>query len=377
MNSYAEVFPPGDFLKEELEARDWSQTEFAEIVGRPVRLINEIIAGKRSITPETAIQFAASLGTSAEFWMNLESQYQLSKVRENNDAIQRKAKLYERFPVREMVKRGWIDTSDDIGLLEHQFAKFYCLALPDDEPCLAHAARKTSYERVSNLQWAWLFRVKKIAESYVAPKYNRDSLLKALPHLRSLVVAPEELRHVASILIECGVRFVVVEALPGSKIDGACLWLSESQPVIAMSIRLDRIDNFWFVLRHEIEHLLQEHGKDLRVMVDEDISESEDPSLLAEEKAANEAAAQFAVSDAELHGYMLRANPYYFAEDRVLGFAGRLKVHPGIVVGRLQKRLEKAGHTNPYKFLRGHLVKVRHIVANTAPTDGWGSTYPV
>jgi HTH-type transcriptional regulator/antitoxin HigA len=81
MSTFAEVFPPGEFLREELEARNWSQTELAEIIGRPVRLINEIIAGKKAITPETAIQLGESLGTGPEVWMNLESQYQLSKVR--------------------------------------------------------------------------------------------------------------------------------------------------------------------------------------------------------------------------------------------------------------------------------------------------------
>lgn len=372
--SYAETFPPGEFLKDELEARNWSQTEFAEIVGRPVRLINEIIAGKRAITPETAIQFSASLGTSAEFWMNLESQYQLSKVRQIESPIQRKAKLHERFPVREMIKRGWIDKTDDISALENQFIKFYDLSELNDDPSLAHAAKKASYENVSPLQWAWLYRVKKMAESFVTPKYSRDKLVNSLERLKSLLSAPEEIRHVPRVLNDCGVRIVFVEAMPSSKIDGACLWLSENQPVIAMSIRLDRIDNFWFVLRHEIEHLLQEHGKDSRLMVDEDICED---SLLEEEKLANEASTQFAVTDSELHNYMLRVNPYFFAEERVLGFAGRLKVHPGIVVGRLQRTLDKEGHPNPYRFLRAYLVKVRHIIANTAPTDGWGSNYPV
>ena len=50
----AEVFPPGEFLRGELEARGWTQTEFAEIISRPTRLVNEIIAGKRGITPDTA-----------------------------------------------------------------------------------------------------------------------------------------------------------------------------------------------------------------------------------------------------------------------------------------------------------------------------------
>ena len=59
---------------------------------------------------------------------------------------------------------------------------------------------------------------------------------------------------------------MVVEALPGSKIDGACFWLDPTTPVIAMSLRFDRIDNFWFVLRHELEHVLQRHGQSAPVL---------------------------------------------------------------------------------------------------------------
>lgn len=378
MSNFAEVFPPGEFLKEELEARNWSQTEFAEIIGRPVRLINEIIAGKKSVTPETASQIAASLGTSAELWMNLESTYQLSRVRKDDSAIQRKGRLHSRFPVREMIKRGWIEGSADIATLERSVSRFFCLNSLDDSPRLAHAAKKTSYENVSMLQWTWLYRVKQIAESFVVRKYKRDALIASLPKLKALQSAPEELRNVAKILGDAGVRFVLVETLPSSKIDGACMWLKDDQPVIALSARLDRIDNFWFVLRHEIEHLLQHHGKDAELMIDEDLSGLDsDSASQVEETVANHAAADFAVSDAELLGYMTRVNPYFFSEERVLGFAGRLGVHPGIVVGRLQKRLEKSGNTAPYKFLRNYLVRVRHIVVASSPFDGWGTTFPV
>lgn len=377
MNSSAEIFPPGEFLKDELEARNWSQVEFAEIIGRPVRLINEIIAGKKSITPETATQFAASLGTSAELWLNLESQLQLSKVRGDEQAIQRKAKLHERFPVRDMIRRGWIDKTKDMDALEDQFKNFYRLDSIDDEPRLAHAAKRASYDKVSMLQWAWLYRAKQIAETFVVNRYAREGLINALPRIKALLSAPEELRNVPRVLNEVGVRFVLVEALATSKIDGACLWLGNDQPAIAMSARLDRIDNFCFVLRHEIEHLIQEHGKDSQLMLDEDIAESGDERALADdEKVANNAAAEFAVPDSELQGYMTRVNPYFFSEERVIGFAGRLGVHPGIVVGRLQRRLELSGYANPYKFLRSYLVKIRHIVAQSAPTDGWGTVYP-
>lgn len=89
MQHAVEVFPPGEFLKEELEVRNWSQTGLAEIIGRPTCLINEIIAGKRTITPETAIQLGEALGTGAELWMTLESQVQLFKVRTRNNPVAR------------------------------------------------------------------------------------------------------------------------------------------------------------------------------------------------------------------------------------------------------------------------------------------------
>lgn len=62
----------GECLADELDARGWSQADFAEVLGRPVQFISEIISGKKEITRETAAQIAAALGTSAEFWLNLQ-----------------------------------------------------------------------------------------------------------------------------------------------------------------------------------------------------------------------------------------------------------------------------------------------------------------
>ena len=67
----AEVFAPGEFLRDELEARGWTQQELAEILDRPPRLVSEIISAKRAITPETAKGLGEAFGTSAEYWMNL------------------------------------------------------------------------------------------------------------------------------------------------------------------------------------------------------------------------------------------------------------------------------------------------------------------
>ena len=110
----AEIYPPGEFLREELQARNWTQGDLAEILGRPLARINEIICGKRAITPETAKGLSEALGTSADLWLNLENAYQLSKVRKTDKAVERRAKLYAMVPIREMVKRHWIEPSDNI-----------------------------------------------------------------------------------------------------------------------------------------------------------------------------------------------------------------------------------------------------------------------
>lgn len=81
----AEAFPPGEFLREELEERGWSQLDFAAITGKNTRTISEVINGKRSITPETARAFAKALGTSAEIWRNLEVRYRLWVASADND----------------------------------------------------------------------------------------------------------------------------------------------------------------------------------------------------------------------------------------------------------------------------------------------------
>lgn len=77
----AEVFPPGEYLQDELEARGWTQAQFARVIGRPLQVVDQIIKGKKSITAPTAAAIAAAFGTSAELWMNLESAWQLSRVK--------------------------------------------------------------------------------------------------------------------------------------------------------------------------------------------------------------------------------------------------------------------------------------------------------
>lgn len=363
----AEVFPPGDFLREELEAREWSQQELADILDRPPRLISELIAGKRAVTPETAKGLAEAFGTSAEYWMSLESQYQLSKVKTEHSSVARKANLYSKFPVREMLRRGWIQASENLDVLEQRFCEFFNIPSLQENPNLTHYAKKTDVALdVTSLQLAWLFRVRLMADRQIITSYKKEKLQAAVETLKTLLLSAEEVRHVPRILAEAGVRLVFVEAISGSKIDGACFWLSENKPVIGMTLRFDRIDNFWFVLRHEIEHVLREDGRLSDVpIVDLDLGSAEG-DLDECEKIANEEAQEFCVPKKQLNDFVSRVQPY-FSEQKVILFAQRIKVHPGIVVGQLQRKLDR------HDFLRKHQVKVRGLVLPSADADGWGS----
>lgn len=365
----AEVFPPGEFVREELDARGWTQEDLAQIMGRPLRLVNELVNGKKQITPDTARGLGEAFGTDPIFWMNLDSAYRLANTQPVDTAVSRRARLYELFPVREMAKRKWIEPSQNLDVIEHRVLQFYRIKSVAERPVFAHAAKASQYNERTPIQLAWLFRAKQLSEVVKVSPYDATKLRSILPKLRELLIAPEEIRQVPEILASVGVRFVIVEFLPGAKIDGAAFWLDEKSPVIALSIRFDRINNFWFVLRHEIEHILNNDG----LMVDLELSEQieRNETLPKEEVTANKAAAEFCVPTAELDNFIARVRPLY-SEQRIMLFAKRIKVHPGLVVGQLQHKKEV-----PYTHFQKYLVKIREIVAPSALTDGWGSVPPI
>lgn len=373
----AEIFHPGVFLEEELEARGLSQLDFADITGKSPRDINLIINGKLSITPDTAICLSDALGTSEKYWLNLESDYQAYKARlkrlhenPNRSAeISTKAKLYEKCPVREMVKRGWIETSSNIEVLASRFCDFFEIPSLDAEIEFNHAAKRSGdySEKLTPVQNGWMFRARHLARAAeVNQRFSAAKLRTCYSKLKLLTHESEEIRHIPKILAEAGIRLVIIEPLPGSKIDGATFWLSDNEPVIALSLLRDRIDNFWFTLPHELSHVEHGEGK-MEAIIDLDL-EAVTSELPDFEKRANSDAAEFTIPEQKLREFIIRTDPY-FLEAKILGFAALHKVHPGIVVGRLQ-HLGKVPYRNHRKFLE----KVRNIITEAAFTDGYGYT---
>lgn len=355
--------PPGEIIREELEARDWTQSDLAGLMGRTIAAVNEIINGKRKITHRTAEQLEEAFGIESGFWMRLELEYQES-IRPEPRGASEMSKLMNYAPIKEMQRRGWLPkTNNTIELRDAVLQFFQCSSL-DERPVLAAAFRQSADDlTMSHMAWC-SFALRKAAAQRVSPfKSSRYEELRQ--RLRELAAHKEGISKVPSVLADFGVRFVIVKHLRSTKIDGATLWLdrdSKKQPVIALSLRYGRVDNFWFTLCHEVSHVF--HRDSFRL--DSDIASATSGDATDEvEERANQEAASTLIAPTEISRFILRKQPYFSAKS-IIQFANRIQIHPGVVVGQLMYRKAiKFTHSTQM------LEQIREIITETAVSDGW------
>jgi HTH-type transcriptional regulator / antitoxin HigA len=369
---------PGQLIRALLKEKGWTQLVLGVVLGIDKTAVNKLVSDKRPVDATMALALEELFGVPAERFLELQKSYDLAKARITTRPDPKRAtraKLFGGLPIAEMITRGWIHASDvrDIPNIEAALVEFFGVSSVEEIEILAHAAKKPMVETPPTLvQLAWLYRVKSIASDMLVARYSPETVRAAIKKLSNLLSAAEEARKVPRILVESGIRFVIVETLASAKIDGVCFWLDDVSPVIGMSLRHDRIDNFWFVLRHELEHVLQLHARENPIPETELEGEKAGtgPSIAEEERIANEAAADFCVPKKMMDGFIARKSPF-FAERDILGFARTIHVHPGLIAGQLQRR------TGRYDRFRSHLVKIRSAIAPSAMVDGWGDVAPV
>lgn len=368
---------PGQLIKELLDQRGWTQKVLAVVLGVDETTIGKLVNGKKTIDAEWALLMGEVFGIPAERFLDLQKRMELEIARlkaRPDPGRTRRAHLFGGLPVAEMIRRGWISVENpkDVRAIEAALATFFGVASSEEIEVLPHAAKKTNVVgEVTPPQLAWLRRARAIASEMIVMPYRPSSVGDALGRLKPLLVSAEAARKVPRVMAEAGIRFLIVEALPSAKIDGVCLWLDDASPVVAMTLRHDRIDNFWFVLRHELEHVRLGHGR-TAVRLDTELDGSRagvGDDVPEEERLANAAAAEFCVPQASLRGFISRKEPF-FAERDLLGFATTMGVHPGLVAGQLQHK------TGRYERFRQHQVKIRASVSPGSMVDGWGDVAP-
>lgn len=369
----AKAFPPGDFIKEELEARGWTQQILAEIMGRQTSVVSAIVNGKRGISLDIANELSAAFGTSADYWVNLEKLYQQFLRSRADDSVAKRARIFELGPVKDMIKRNWIRPSNDWAVIEAEVKHFLGINSVYDTPKeIAHAAKKSSsYDFATPAQRAWLIRARKLARGIQVAKFSDGSLADTIANLQALLENPEDVRQVPKVFADGGIRFLVLENIAHAKMDGACFWLDKHSPVIALGMRYDRLDNFWYITAHETGHVKNGDGLnsefvwDANLVGDEAVPFSEKSEI---EKKADLFAQEMLIDQATLDNWIARVSPLY-SKAKIMGFARLNRVHPAIVLGQLQHRGEVQ-----WSHSREMLVKVRDLAISTALTDGFGQT---
>jgi HTH-type transcriptional regulator/antitoxin HigA len=350
--------PPGDVLKDEIKARDWTQGDFAEIIGRPLQAVNEILMGKKAITPETAVLFSRALGTTPEFWLNLESAYRLDLLHEEErepDHVTRKAKLYSKAPVKELIRRRWIKAGKTPEQLEAEVCTFLGISSLDEELAIAANFKKSDKGIIDTPSLiAWVRKAEIEAQKLSCKPFDSAKLNDALPELIRRSAEGKAMAEIPDRLRGLGIRLVFVPHLPQTRVDGAAFWLDKKSPVVALSLRMDRADNFWFTLIHELVHIRDDSRGGAAGYLDNDImQEPQNPN----EKQVNQKTRDLLIPPTQFRNFMIKNKPY-FSRSVVLSFARDMGIHPAIVVGRLH--YEEA---LPYTHLRNVMGKVRLLLA--------------
>jgi HTH-type transcriptional regulator/antitoxin HigA len=319
------LIAPGETLKWALGNRGWTQRDLAEVMHRPAQMINEIIAGKKRITAETAWELAAALGTDPEFWLNLETSYQLYKAYKEQEENQiRERSLLKAYQANLLIKWGWIKKSVTLSTLK-AFLGFD--PMKDATAPAVNFRYSLAQEPQPEPLLSWVARARALAGSVKVKK--EITLDEGISQILMLTVDMDLLPRVKEILARTGIILLFVPHLPHTYLDGAVLHIGK-KPVIALTLRYSSIDCFWFTLMHELAHVYLGHKKEIFDDTRDFTSENID------EIAANDLAGKWLIPTDAYKRFVKSLKPERISEKQVLDFANKINRHPGIVVGRLQ-----------------------------------------
>ncbi|MCX6704664.1 MAG: XRE family transcriptional regulator [Candidatus Woesebacteria bacterium] len=246
---------------------------------------------------------------------------------------------WDRFPVKEMYRRNWFEGFT--GSLEAAVANAEELVKEFVKGSLDKPAQAAARQRVRSggiVDWyallAWQCRIIGLAkkkEKEVAGKYKQKAISNEwLNELAHISIEKEGPKKVVDYLQSSGIRLVIEPHLPQTHLDGAAFLLSDDSPIIGMTLRYDRLDNFWFVLFHELVHIMKHlHKEDIESIFD-------DLDIDAEgiEQEADEQAGEVLVPEDKWNTALAR---YLRSKDSIEDFAKKLNIHPAIVAGKIRR----------------------------------------
>jgi len=328
-----DVSAPGETLREILSERSISQADLAGRMGRPQKTISEIMNGKASITPETALGLELVLSIPAEFWIAREGDYRTYLARrEQEECLRKDATWARRFPIRKMIEHKWIPKHLDASSLVRNLLEFFGVASSQQWETMFSsyevAFRKpAAFNADIYALSAWLRAGVSAAEKSNMRPFDSNGFLDALNEARKLITGPPEefAPALTRIFSEAGVAVAFVPELPKSRASGATMWLSPDRALIQLSLRYKTDDHLWFTFFHEAAHVLLHSKRSIFLETDKHHGK--------QEQEANKWAADFLIPPKE---YTRFTSQGVCNKSEIRTFAAKLGLPPGLVVGRLQ-----------------------------------------
>jgi len=328
------LLPPDPIaaIKFRMEQQNLSQRALMPYIGS-LSKISEVLSGKRSLSLAMIRSLSTGLGIPAEVLLK-------APAPSTPKEIQELCKEPARFPLKEMKKRGWFSTySYDLKDQAEELLNEWLGQLNDIRPPVAvfpRATRQTAKTDKYAL-FAWCVKILlKANEVKTAKKYTKGCInFNFLEDLKKLSLMTNGPKLAVKKLQEQGVRVIIEDHLPKTHLDGALISLND-EPVIGLTLRYDRIDNFWFTLFHELAHLINDFDNNSSdaLFLDDMTLDSNSGNLSEIEEKADKTAKEALISllqwQQEIEENALPSST------KIIELAFKWQVHPAIIAGRLR-----------------------------------------
>ena len=306
--------------------------------------VSEVLSGKRPLTMRMARALHEHLGIPADVLLQ-QSEESLESPLEGIEC--------EKFPLKEMATLGWIPNLRDLAARADKcIADLIRRAGGPDVAAAAlyrkndNARANAKSDRYALKAWCWQVLATANENRPKAPYKAGTITPDFLREVARLSWSAEGPRLAKEFLGKHGIPLVVVPHLPKTYLDGAALKLGDGTPVIGLTIRYDRVDNFWFCLLHELSHVGRhmEGNGDSAFLDDLSLRSVQTGRSDIKELQADEWAEEALIPREMWETCAVRQTPSPMA---VVQFANALHVHPAIVAGRVrfeQKNFRMLSH---------------------------------
>ncbi|HHV17166.1 MAG TPA: HigA family addiction module antidote protein [Gelria sp.] len=320
------AIPPGGTIRENMEFLGMNQKELAARLDITPKHLSNILNGNAPITYDTALKLESVIGPGAQFWMNLETNYQLNKTRlEEQKKIDLDLEILKQIPYKEMSKFGWVkETADRTERVFNCRGYFGVAELSSIKTSYAVAFRTHKQIReISDLGvLAWLRKAELEGLNVEVEKFNKRKIKSLIPTFRDLTMKdPAEFYpEMRRLCAECGVALVLVPCLPKTYICGATIWRN-NKAILALSVRGKRADVFWFTFFHELAHLINHSTNEFHISYDK-------------EDEADDIASNYLISEEQYRNFIEKYD--YQNKAQIINYSSEIGIAPFILLGRLQ-----------------------------------------